>query len=337
MSEHILCLLTPDADGKLERIALECLTAVAGLKSSLGATLTIGCIGNTPAEGIGSCGADKYLKVEGTAFQQPRYASDVAAAAALVKACNPTMVIAPSTSRMLRFLPGLAARTGGVADTHITGIEVSEGSIVATRWFYRQRIETKIQRKAVKPWFFTLESGINPALECGTAADFVAVEAPVVASRTVVKQLEATSSGDQTIRPDSDVLFVAGAGWTKKQADGAVHTDIAGDLILDFITKRKASLGSSKSMVDLSSEGQAVLPFLTHLHQVGQTGSTPRHAKGLATCCHGEEPHAVGWRFIKERRAINMDGNCGWAHGKADVLYVADAFEVMTKVNARLS
>ena len=49
--------------------------------------------------------------------------------------------------------------------------------------------------------------------------------------------------------------------------------------------------------------------------------------KGLSTCCHGEEPHTVGWRFIGERRAISLDPNCGWARGKADVLYVADAFQ----------
>jgi electron transfer flavoprotein alpha subunit len=73
------------------------------------------------------------------------------------------------------------------------------------------------------------------------------------------------------------------------------------------------------------------------LNQVGQTGSTPRHAKGLSTCCHGEEPHTVGWRFVNERRAISLDANCGWARGKADVLYVADAFKVMAKVNELLA
>ena len=64
---------------------------------------------------------------------------------------------------------------------------------------------------------------------------------------------------------------------------------------------------------------------------------TPRHPKGLATCCHGEEPHTVGWRFINERRAISLDPNCGWAQGKADVLYVADAFEVIAKTNELLA
>jgi hypothetical protein len=67
------------------------------------------------------------------------------------------------------------------------------------------------------------------------------------------------------------------------------------------------------------------------------TGSTPRHAKGLSTCCYGEEPHTVGWRFTNERRAISLDPNCGWARGKADVLYVADAFAVMAKVKALLA
>ena len=104
-------------------------------------------------------------------------------------------------------------------------------------------------------------------------------------------------------------------------------------LILGFLRATQASLGGSKSLVDLSGEGEAVLRFMTHMNQIGQTGATPRHAKGLSTCCHGEEPHTVGWRFIGERRAVNLDPNCGWARGKADVLYVADAFKVMAKVN----
>ncbi len=39
---------------------------------------------------------------------------------------------------------------------------------------------------------------------------------------------------------------------------------------------------------------------------------------------------------MNERRAVNLDPNCGWARGKADVVYVADAFEVMAKVNGLL-
>jgi electron transfer flavoprotein alpha subunit len=163
------------------------------------------------------------------------------------------------------------------------------------------------------------------------------VEVPAACLRTAVTGLQAPAADAQTIRPDADLLFVAGAGWTKTQPDGKAHTADAAKLILGFLRKSQASLGGSKSLVDLSGEGQAVLPFMTHLNQIGQTGATPRHPKGLATCCHGEEPHAVGWRFVSERRAVNLDPNCGWARGKADVLYVADAFAVMAKVNALLA
>ena len=191
-----------------------------------------------------------------------------------------------------------------------------------------------------RPWFIVVDPGSQPAWSgaAGSAAvEAVPVDLPETATRTVVTGVKEPAADAQTIRPDAALLFVAGAGWTKKQADGESHVPEAERLIRGFLQLTRASLGSSKSLVDLGGEGQAVLSFLSHLNQIGQTGSTPRHAKGLSTCCHGEEPHTVGWRFIGERRAISLDPNCGWARGKADVLYVADAFQVIAKINELLA
>jgi electron transfer flavoprotein alpha subunit len=200
-------------------------------------------------------------------------------------------------------------------------------------------MEAVLQRTQ-RPWVILLDPGSQPAWE-GTPGTAIVQNVPVTlpdnCKRTTVLGVREPAADAQTIRPDADLLLVAGAGWTKKQADGQPHVKDAEQLILNCLKLARASLGSSKSLVDLGGEGQAVLSFLTHLNQIGQTGSTPRHAKGLSTCCHGEEPHTVGWRFIAERRAINLDPNCGWARGKADVLYVADAFAVMAKVNQLLA
>jgi electron transfer flavoprotein alpha subunit len=205
-------------------------------------------------------------------------------------------------------------------------------ALSASRWFYRQRMEAQFARTQ-RPWFILVDPGcFQPWTGPAAAVAVEAVPVSLAAQRTSLVEFRAPRADEQTIRPDADLLFVAGAGWTKKQADGETHVPQAAALILDFLRKTQSSLGSSKSLVDLSGESQAVLPFLTHMNQVGQTGSTPRHAKGLSTCCHGEEPHVVGWRFVSERRAVNLDPNCGWAQGKADVLYIADAFEVMTKL-----
>lgn len=333
--ETILFLAHSEADGSLAKPALEALAAALELARN-GSALVAGMVGQevrSAAERIGGCGATRFLTVSGEAFAQSRYASDAAAAEALCRASEASIVIAPATSRWSRVLAGVAQRLNGRIDTHATAVQ--PGPLV-TRWYYRQRMEAVLERKQ-RPWIILLDPGCREAWDGAPGAvilETVAVTVPE--QRTTVQGFQSPLVGEQTIRPDADLLFVAGAGWTKKQADGQAHIADAEKLILGFLHCAKASLGSSKSLVDLSGEGQSVLRFLTHLNQVGQTGATPRHPKGLATCCHGEEPHVVGWRFINERRAVNLDPNCGWARGKADVLYVADAFEVMAKVNALL-
>ena len=341
--ETILLLTHTEPDGSLAKSAREALHAAATLsKAVTGSKLIVGLIGEnaqTAANSIASCPAVKYLAVSGAEFSQPRYASDAAAAEAICKAAQATLVFAPATSRWNRVLSGVAQRLGGRADTHVTDVAVRDGAIAVNRWYYRQRMESSL-RRTQRPWFILVDSGAQPACECAAGAatvETVAVCLPDNCKRTTVVGIREPAADAQTIRPGAPLLLVAGAGWTKKQADGQAHVTEAATLILDFLNNTRASLGSSKSLVDLGGEGQAILPFLSHLNQIGQTGSTPRHAKGLSTCCHGEEPHTVGWRFINERRAISLDSNCGWARGKADVLYVADAFKVISKVNELLA
>jgi electron transfer flavoprotein alpha subunit len=337
--ESILVLTHVDeSDAGLTRGSLEAITAGKELAGRLAATLTVGVVGGDATGVSASIGtiAARVLGVSGEAFGQARYATDAAACEALCRAAEATLVLAPASSRFARVAAGVAHRLGGAIDTHITAIAGNDAIEVA-RWFYRQRVEAVLTREK-RPWFLLLDPGIYTpfAGEGGEAVvEQIAVELPT--TRTTVAGFRTPALDAQTIRPDAKLLFVAGAGWTKKQTDGQVHAAEAAQLIQSFLRASGASLGSSKSLVDQGGDGQPVLPFLTHMNQVGQTGATPRHPKGLSTCCHGEEPHVVGWRFIGERRAISLDPNCGWTRGKADVVYVADAFKVMAKVNELLS
>lgn len=342
--ESILVLTHSDESGAaLSKGSLEAVTTGKELEARLGAELTIGIVAKhatKPAAQVAGA-AKRLLAVQGETFAQARFASDAAACEALCRAAQATLVIAPESSRFARVMAAVAHRVSGVIDTHIAALAThitaigGAETIEATRWFYRQRIEAVVNREK-RPWFLLLDAGTHAAYAGdGPEAqpDEIAITAELPEMRTQVTGFRAPKQGEQTIRPEAKLLFVAGAGWTKKQPDGQIHVQEAGELILNFLRASGASLGSSKSLVDQGGEGQSVLPFLTHLNQVGQTGATPRHAKGLSTCCHGEEPHVVGWRFIGERRAVSLDPNCGWTRGKADVVYVADAFEVMAKVN----
>ena len=338
---RIVTLLHTQSDGTLSRTGLEALTAVRSLAADLNAEFDAGLVGGSvqPAAGIvAGAGASRIYAVEGADFQQARYASDAAALDALCKQAGADLVVAPGTSRWNRVLPGIAGRFEGRIDTHVCDIAVEGGAPVVTRWYYRQRMKAQIGRTQ-RPWFIVCDPGSFSVFEGEIKeASVESVAAPLAEAgfKTEVAGFEKPAEGGQTIRPDAELLFVAGAGWTKLQPDGNVKVGDAEGLILSFLESTRASLGGSKSMVDLSSEGQETLSFMTHLNQIGQTGATPRHPKGLSTCCHGEEPHVVGWRFVNERRAVNLDANCGWAQGKADVLYVGDAFEIISRINELL-
>jgi len=347
--DTILVLLHTEADGRLAKSALEALAAAVDTSAALGgAVLTVGIVGRdakAAAGTVASCGAKRFLAASGPGLETPRYGSDAAAAEQIAKAAGATIVLAPATSRWCRVLSGVAHRLGGRSDSHVTALKADSGSLSVTRWYYRQRFEAVLSRSE-RPWVIMLDPGCHApwtgaggSLGSPTPAatpEDVMVAVSAEAKRTTVTGVQAPSAGEQTIRPDAKLLLVAGAGWSKKQPDGQTHVPEAEALILGFLKKTQASLGGSKSIVDMSGEGTTAFKFMTHLNQVGQTGATPRHPKGLSTCCHGEEPHVVGWRFVNERRAVNLDPSCGWAQGKADVLYVADAFAVMAKVNELL-
>lgn len=338
--ERILLLGHAETGSQLGASFLEALAAAKQLQSKLpGAELCVGLVGSSAQQAanlVATAGIGKFYAVAGSDFDVSRYSTDAAAAEALGKATQATIILAPATTRWSRCMAGVAHRLGGCADTHVAQVSGDGGKVSVQRWYYRQRMEATLTRPQ-RPWVLILDPGNYPA----------AVPAPGTAAVELVEVTPSTKTsfvgyhepaGDaKTVKPDAELLLVAGAGWTKKQSDGQVHAKAAEEIIGTALRVARASLGSTKSLVDLGGEGQQVLPFLTHLNQVGQTGSTPRHKKGLATCCHGEEPHTVGWRFITERRAINLDPNCGWARGKADILYVADAFAVMRKVNELLA
>lgn len=341
--EKVLFIAHTEPDGSLAKAALEALGAACSLVSNLaGSELVVGLFGERVQPGadrIASCRAAAFLSVAGPDFSQSRYATDAAAAESLCRAAQAGIVIAPATARLNRVLAGVAQRLGGRVDTHVTGLSASSGGVTVNRWYYRQRMEALLQRSQ-RPWVMLVDPGSQSAWQGAPGQAQLRAVTPALTDacrRTTVSGLREPAADAQTIRPEAGLLLVAGAGWTKKQADGQAHAAEAEKLILGCLKATHASLGSTKSLVDLGGEGQAVLSFLTHLNQVGQTGSTPRHPKGLATCCHGEEPHTVGWRFVNERRAINLDPNCGWARGKADILYVADAFAVIARVNELLA
>jgi len=141
MENHSL----PGTHGNGRLIGKACarrLGAAASLGKSLPSSkLIVGLVGEAiqpAADRIATCGSTRFLGVAGADFAPSRYATDAAAAEALAKAAQATLVLAPGTCRWNRVLPGVAQRLGGRADTHVTGISAGDGAVSVSRWYYRQ-------------------------------------------------------------------------------------------------------------------------------------------------------------------------------------------------------
>jgi electron transfer flavoprotein alpha subunit len=202
-----------DSGAALTKASLESVTAGIELSRRTSSPLIVGILGRdaeAAAHAVANTDA-RLLTVSGPAFAQARYATDAAACEALCRVANATVVLAPGSSRFARIAAGVAHRLGGCIDTHITALGGAE-SIEATRWFYRQRVEAVITRDA-RPWFLLLDAGTHAAY-AGEPAEAevepVAVALPTL--RTGVEGYREPMRGTQTIRPDAQLLFVAGAG-----------------------------------------------------------------------------------------------------------------------------
>ena len=207
--ENVLFLSHTEENGQLSRHALETLTAASQIATGLGGELIVGLYGGSVQNAVQQV-TGKTLTVEGEAFATPRYPTDAAAAEALCKTANAAIVVAPGTSRTVRFLSGVAARLNGKVDAHITGLNIDDG-LTLHRWYYRQRMRSEITR-ADRPWFIAIEPGVFDAFSgTGGTAETVSVDVDAKLTRTTVQGVKAPEVGEQTIRPDAEALLVAGA------------------------------------------------------------------------------------------------------------------------------
>ena len=218
--DRILVVISTQPDGTLPKTGLEAVTGGRNLADLVGGELVIGIVGGdaTAAAGqVASAGAAQIVAVDGSEFDQARYSTDVAAIEALCKATEPSFVVAVGASRLSRALPGAAFRVGGKIDTHVSGFEQNDGKLQITRWYYRQRMKGVLVRDQ-RPWFIVLDPGILQPFEGASSSAEVTrvpVEIPDEARKTQVKEILEPPAGEQTIRPDAELLFVAGAGWIK--------------------------------------------------------------------------------------------------------------------------
>ena len=301
-------------DGELKKISRELTSAARKIADTLGGqveVLLIGAGAEKFAGDLGAVGADKVLTANVGDFNAEAYANVIAET---VKAKKPTVVLMPHTGYGKDYSPRVAVKIGAGIVADVVGLSVDGGKVVAKKPIYSGKayanikVTTDIQAFTVRP----------NSQELGSKAGAGAVE-PVSAGAGDVKvKITGTElSGGSKIQLTEASIIVSGGRGMKGPENFPMLQSLA-DLL-------GAALGASRAAVDSG--------WISHSHQVGQTGKTVSPNCYIACGISGSIQHMAGMGSSKYIVAVNKDPEAP-IFKVATYGVVADLFEVVPALTA---
>lgn len=301
-------------DGELKKISRELTSAARKIADTLGGqveVLLIGAGAEKFAGDLGAVGADKVLTANVGDFNAEAYANVIAET---VKAKKPTVVLMPHTGYGKDYSPRVAVKIGAGIVADVVGLSVDGGKVVAKKPIYSGKayanikVTTDIQAFTVRP----------NSQELGTKAGAGAVEAVSAGAGDVKVKITGTElSGGSKIQLTEASIIVSGGRGMKGPENFPMLQSLA-DLL-------GAALGASRAAVDSG--------WISHSHQVGQTGKTVSPNCYIACGISGSIQHMAGMGSSKYIVAVNKDPEAP-IFKVATYGVVADLFEVVPALTA---
>ena len=256
-------------------------------------------------------GADEVLLADDASLDDYRAEPYTALLAKLARESTPKVILFPTTTRG-RELAAMAAidlNTGVMPD--VIGLEVSDGSLLATRPIYAGKLLSKVTC-LTRPQLVTLRGRAfaKPAPDASHTGTVVKVS-PVMSEADVLTKVESYAAGEAGVSLSDASVIVSGgrgvsnnpsltppAGMDEKQAEiwkAQQGFKLIGDLALVL----HAAVGASRAAVDAG--------YIPYSHQVGQTGKVVTPDLYIACGISGAIQHQAGMRTSKVIVAINRD------------------------------
>ncbi len=296
-------------DGALKKISKELVTAgrkIADATSSTVEALLIGAGADGFAAELGACGADKVYTTEAGDFNPETFANIIADVA---KQKGATVVLMPHSGQGKDYSPRVAVKLGAGIVADAVALSVDGGKVVAKKPIYsgkafaNLKVSTDIQIFTVRP----------NAGEVGTTAKAGAVEKISAASGEAKVKITGweLTGGNKVQLTEASIIVSGGRGMKGPENFPLLQT------LCDTLG---AALGASRAAVDSG--------WISHSHQVGQTGKTVSPNCYIACGISGSIQHMAGMGSSKYIVAINKDPEAP-IFKVATYGVVADLFEVV--------
>jgi electron transfer flavoprotein alpha subunit len=256
-------------------------------------------------------GADQVFLADDATLEDFRSEPYTALLAKLARDSSPDVILFPTTTRG-RELAAMAAidlNTGVLAD--VVGLEVQDGSLLATRPIYAGKLLSKVTC-LTRPQLITFRGRIftKPVLDASHTGTLTKVS-PVMTEADILTKVESYAEGEAGVSlTDASVIVSGGRGISnnpsltppggldEKQAE-IWKAQQGFKLLGDLAQVLHAAVGASRAAVDAG--------YIPYSHQVGQTGKVVSPDLYIACGISGAIQHQAGMRTSKVIVAINRD------------------------------
>lgn len=318
-SKDLWVFIETNEDGTAKNVGIELLNPGRELASAQGGELCALIIGqNTQAavEDANTHGADKIYVIEGEEYLQ--YSTDAYTNAVIyaLEQYGPTALLFGATPNGRDLAPRVSCRlkTGLTADCTKLGIDEESGNIAWTRPAFGGNLmatilcpDTRPQLGTVRPGVFKKSEAVDPKAEI-ISVDF---HVPAEDIRTEILEVIKETAGELVDLEGAEIIVSGGRG---------VGGPEGFEPLKELAEVLGATVGASRAAVDSG--------WISHSHQVGQTGKTVGPKLYIACGISGAIQHVAGMSSSDCIVAINKDPEAT-IFTVADYGIVGDLFEVI--------
>ena len=306
-------------DGSAKNVGIELLTPGKDMAAKQGGALVAVVVGyktDAAVEAAAAYGADKIIVVDGPEYEQYTTDAYTIALCTLVEKYGPTSMLIGATNNGRDLGPRVSCRlkTGLTADCTALDIDEETGNVAWTRPAFGGNLMATILCPDHRPQIGTVRPGVFKKCEpCAAHAEIIREDIKVSAEQIRTQVLELLKEmGDENVDLEGAEIIVSGGrgvGGPEGFAPIKALAEVLG-----------ATVGASRAAVDSG--------WISHAHQVGQTGKTVGPKLYIACGISGAIQHLAGMSGSDCIVAINKDPDAP-IFDVADYGVVGDLFQVL--------
>lgn len=314
-----ILIIAEHSEGKIKRYSHELAGKGADLAGKLGGIAIAVLIGDNVkgmAAELGKYGVKKVITAEKPELKFYNSGAYAKVACDIAKAENASVILGSATPMGKDLLPKVAAKLKVGFTQDCIGLDIENGKLKVKRPVFAGKALMDFIYES-SPQVATARPNSFPVKEAGGSAEISGFTGDIGALCAKVKEVKQVEKGETDVA-ESDIIVSGG-----RALGNAENFKI----IYELAHVLHGSVGASRAAVDAG--------YISHDHQVGQTGKTVNPKLYVACGISGAIQHLAGMRTSKVIVAINKDPEAP-IFTKADFGIVGDIFKVVPVLTEKL-